>query len=214
MAENDEAEGGLRSDEVRRVWLISIVASLIASALFFAIFQPAMSAAGSFAVSIVSSLAQGVVNNGYRQAAATSDSAMVYIVLGFTLSSVFGAGLAGLLITWVNPLLLKSSDRSARRLGKRSKLQGYLLKGLVTFWALCAITSSSQVATVHFVAMQAKATYEMRMAALGPFLSDMERRHYHREWVFIRDQRHYDRLMGRLDEIAQERGASMPERLI
>jgi hypothetical protein len=65
-----------------------------------------------------------------------------------------------------------------------------------------------------FVSLQATATFDRRLMALTPLISDQERKNLLGQWALMKGRKDYDKLNDQFEELAKKYHAELPKPLI
>lgn len=211
MADDTKAESSGIS-AAKNVWATSIIASLIASAVFLIFFQPILTAASRITTSILGSVASGALDSIFQQAAIgylqpiIFNIQMIFIVVLFNIS----------LIPVIAVIAKKQSDEAASKSGeakeesrickfcRRTAFVTPVVAGLIAIYLL----SSS------YICIQAESSFSSYMAASAPHITDQEEEVIRAQWALMDSRSDYTAIMDDLESRAQLGEWILPPRLI
>jgi hypothetical protein len=182
----------------------AIVLSLVASVIFVLIIQPLLSV-----VSLPLTYMGGLVYTGLVDASfnmAVVGSSAVTNFYSFEILALAVIAAVAILTFRVFSTTKKEglSEAQLKRslIATRIVMPVYLL---LSFLFVAIMLAS------HFVSIQANATYERRMMALAPVLTDQERRNLIGQWAMVDSRARYDELQKRLEDLAISYHITLPK---
>jgi hypothetical protein len=197
--------------KTRGIFWGSVAASIVASIIIIFFIQPFVPFVSSIVVGVVSLFYHGYVNGIYKQAAINTTDAVVLSILGFV--TLFPAGVM---------LGAATSSLFFMRVLKRVEMMDRINTSRIFRVARNMIIVVSILFTPYlfivnerfYVACQASATFQQRMMALAPVLSDVERKALLSQWALMKGRDDYDKINTQLEGIASNRHVEIPPALI
>ena len=183
----------------RGVFWGSVAASIIASLIIVFFIQPFAPFVSGIVVSSVSIFYHGFVNAIYKQAAVSTTNEVVLEILSFVTlfpaGVILGIAIAALFFT----KLLKIVDGRDRINASPILTFGrnMLILILILFVPYLFIVNERL-----YVACQASATFQQRMMALAPVMSDVEKKALLSQWALMKGRDDYDKINTQLEGIA------------
>lgn len=150
------------------------------------------------------------MNDGiYVQAAASTLFSSIYIIINI-ITLVPLSFLTGVAVTF---LMATGRSRVAARLQERV-ISPLILKRLIIITLALLFPLEAIVNARIYSEFQATATFDQRLMALEPVISDGERRALRGEWAVMRSRADYDRIMGQMEGIARKAALALPKPFI
>ena len=198
-----------RSSDVKRVLIISVISSLIASVLFLAFLEPIVEFLSRIVSALLSHVASGTLDSMYEQAAIGSERAMLFLVLEIMLATMAAFAVFPFFV-----ITIMRFKREANSEGKnvRLNLRNFLL--IQSALSVCMLTSIVYMTSSSVIGIQATASYEQRMLVASPHLSEQEEEEFASRWASMEGRADYVALMLKLEEAAKDGGWKLPRRLI
>jgi len=196
--------------------VIGVIASLIASFLFTIFSNPVLWFLNYIITSLITPFYKEFVDSQYAQAALGSTDPML-----FGLKSLIQALFIGIALTMVMTTLVihkfsgSPEDDNSRITNIVTSNKGkHILRYSVIIWACIFVPSLIITIAKDYVAVQARATLDVRLRALAPYLSEADSKTLTREWAMMRSRASYDQINLRLDEISNKYHVPIPIPLI
>jgi hypothetical protein len=212
---------------VRQIWAISIITSLIASAIFLIFFEPLLKWSASVFTGSASSVVRLLVDGAYLEAVAASQAGaifkiMVMVATPYLILSIAISGATVAIIKRINNLV---KDGGTKDDEDDSETQPIKSDFIFTHrnkigWSLFAISLLVNVSwytytiASAYISIQAHSSFDRRMMALAPVVSDAERNQLYREWSFVASEADYEALMSRMETLAASKRQQLPKRFI
>jgi hypothetical protein len=205
-----------RDSNIKKQIVIGLITSIVA-AMFL---QPLLEYAWRALNNLTSSIAVEFTNSIYGSAALGLREIHSFVLLSFMLSVGIGV-FAGVLIA---PLFNRSRDKQSEsdsigdepredpiRKESRGKMRFvYLAACVVAGFGLISATSEL---TRAFADLQLNATFNQRLTALGPELSDSELKKFRARWALMTNRADYRSIQNDLEAHAKSRNVKLPPSL-
>jgi hypothetical protein len=190
----------------RNTFLVSVIASVVASIIVGIFIQPILASISDFVVSFIGVFYQGWIDGIYRQASGSTLFLAIFFITtfitGIPLFAAIGIMIGEYLVTrTLGPGRLQRAilGRTAR-IGRR-----------ITILGVAVMVPSIFIVNARLYAeFQATATFEHRLMALEPVISDQERKELRGQWALMNSRTDYDRINGRFEELAKKYNAKLP----
>lgn len=211
MEDNQADEGEKpRPSDARRIWTISIISSIVASAIVLVFFQPILEFLSRGLSAFLSYAAVGILDSMYQQAALGVERAIALTTFGMLMSAFMGVSTAPIVFLVIKSRISKvpAARRKLRKISEKINiLQIFLGTFPIILIGIYFISSS-------FIGVQATASYENRLAVLAPTISEEEEESLRSEWSSMQSRADYVDLMVRMENLAAQKGRALPDRLI
>jgi hypothetical protein len=186
---------------------ISIIASLMASIIFYIFLQPILAFINESVARFISIFYQGFVDKSYEQAKGSITDSILLLI--FTVGNgVFSGILVGILVARITLQLL--GRQRARRLAR------IRLVSVVFYIAVVAVVFTIPLGTFAAAsfanAIQAHSTFDNRLMALTPVISDQERKNLIGQWAFMGSKSDFFAIDHNMETLANKYHVKLPER--
>jgi hypothetical protein len=187
-----------------RRFIASLTTAIVASVIVGIFFQPIISFTSGVVTSLISIFYQGWLDHIYRQAAGSALFNAIYFIF-FDIT--------------VLPIAVISIIMITRFLGTETSLISDRLRGILTIpimrrvsiiWIVLAIPVTFIVTSEVYTAFQARATFDQRLMALEPVISEQERKSLLAQWALMKGRVDYEKINKRLEELAEKYHAELP----
>lgn len=201
----------------RRVWFSSIVASILSSAIFLLFFQPILDFLSGTFIGFGNKIFSRMIDSYYATAVSASISSILYEILSFIV--LLSSSVPISLIIFTLLLSFISQDKNRREkisssksisiiFGKKSTVSISIATIIFTaFSAIFFITGA-------YIKVQARASFDVRMMALAPHATQIEKDKLMAQWAWVRSKREYEAVMNSIECVARSHNASLPQRFI
>jgi hypothetical protein len=195
--ENTSPQPPSRLGVSQRTFFVSVVASVVASIIVGIFFQPIISFISGIVISTIGVFYRGWVDSMYVQAAGSTLFVSIYIVINIL--TLFPAGvLSGVVV----------SGFMAGRLGR--PLSPRIARRATVLIAALLVPSVFIMNARIYTEFQATATFDQRLMALAPVISDQERKTLLRQWAMMKSRDDYDKINVRFSESASKYQIDLP----
>jgi hypothetical protein len=165
----------------QRTFLISVTASVVASIIVGIFFQPIIAFISDIVISFISLFYKGWVDTIYQQAAGSTLYSAVYFII--SMITMFPLGVVcGILVMW---FIATGTSRFSRRL-RQGILPLRIVRRVAVLWIALGVPLMFIVNSAIYRAFQATATFDQRLMALAPVISDQERKSLLGQWAVMR----------------------------
>jgi len=156
-------------------------------------------------ISFISIFYKGWIDNIYRQAAGSTLYTAVYFII--SIITMFPLGIiSGILSVW---LIGTGTSRFAGRV-RQGILPLRLVRRVAVLWIALGVPLMFIVNSAIYRAFQATATFDQRLMALAPVISDQERKSLLGQWAVMKGRADYDKINARFEELAEKYHAELP----
>ena len=188
----------------RRTFLVSVTASVVASILVGVFFQPIIAFISDIIISFISVFYRGWIDSIYRQAAGSTLFLAIYALVTIITTIPSGVASAILIIMYIDTGTSRFSTRVrgtfSLRIGRR----------LLTVLAALTVPLVLIINTRMYAEFQATATFDQRLMALAPVISDQERKSLLGQWAMMKSRADYDKVNARFEELAEKYHTELP----
>lgn len=191
----------------QKTFWASVTASIIASIIFGIFFQPIIAFVSNVVITTVNLFYYGWIDHIYRQAAGSTEYTAIYEMLSFI--TIFPMGFALGVVTAMFIATLRFSDRESRIWGD-GFLQLRLIRGVMVVLLALVIPYTFIANSAIYTAFQATATFDQRLRALAPVISDQERKTLIGAWAVMKGRSDYDKINARLEELSLKYHTTLP----
>jgi hypothetical protein len=187
-----------------------VIGSIIASIIVGIFFQPIITYISNIVTTTISGTYKGWNDGIYVQAAASPLFSSVYLIVTFITLFLLGFSAGATLV------LIIMASRSRVFTGVRDRFI-FSPRNLrrVTIMLLALTTPLALIVNSRIYSeFQATATFDQRLMALEPVISDVQRRTLRSEWAVMRSRADYDRINGQMEELAAKAHLVLPKPFI
>jgi hypothetical protein len=184
----------------RTLWL-SVAGSIIASIIFAIFFQPVTTFVSDITVTTIGVFYRGYVDSLYREATINPTDSLIYMVFAIV---VMFPGLVFIAIG-----IARIASRAGLRKRPRSEIIGRVLSitlGINTLFLAI-------IASGPYVSIRANASFQRRMMALTPAISEQERKELFGKWAIMKSRADYDGINEQMESLATKVHQELPKRL-
>jgi hypothetical protein len=202
-----------RDPEIRKQIVIGLISSIVAALLI----QPLLEWIWRTANNWTSSFAVSYTNSIYASAALGLRELHSFLIMLFMFVTIIGLSV-GVLIA---PLMLRNVKKRLRgeRPPTREEIDAIFKPLWRGSWVVGAIStlllvlSSLSILLRNYADLQLNATFNQRIAALSPALTDLETKQFKSRWALMASRRDYESIQHDLEEIARARNSKLPTNL-
>jgi hypothetical protein len=191
----------LNDPNLRRELYVGVIAAIVVM-LFV---EPLLRLAGSALVWIGANVYDGVSNSIYREAALGLREKFSFLSLAFSISLISGA-LTGTAIALFRKPFEPSSEPSSE---KKIRWKKYL----AVAFSVLVILQSLYLVGKNFADLQLNASFNQRIAALTPRVTDQQVKELKARWALMEKRPDYLSIVSDMERIAKETGARLPSPL-
>lgn len=196
----------------RRVFIYSVIASLVASLAFYLLLEPVTAWLWNYTSNSAKESLVELQNAAFRNAAIGKRdwvSAVTFIGAGALCSGILTGLITGL---WILSFFGQRVTGAVVSTTVRRKLRvGFL--SLFTLFAVGFTYSWVKMWFLVYVDLQLNASFSQRLDAVGPYIELIEERRLRSAWALMRSREDYERINARLDEIGRTAAIDLPEPL-
>jgi len=174
-----------------------VVGSIVASFLFALFFQPIVTAISNVTVSTIGVFYTGYVDRLYYNAVQNPADQLIYMVF----SVITGLPMVIFVALVLTGLLRRVADQTQRRI---SRMLTIILPFMLT--PLLIIVAGPEVS------LNANATFQRRLLALTPVITEDERKELLGEWAMVNSKANYLQINTRLEELANKYHTTLPHK--
>jgi cytochrome bd-type quinol oxidase subunit 2 len=196
---SDEAANQRRNYRIdRRTFWVSVVASIVASIVFGLFFQPIVNGISNAIVSTIGVFYAGYLDKLYFDAAQNPADLLIFMVFAMIMSlpPILYAGLS-----FSSLLRRRTTDRTQRRI---TRLIGVVLPMMMI--ALFIIAAGPAVS------IRANSTFQRRLMALAPVITEDERKQVLGNWAMMSSKADYLAINAALEQVAKKHNVDLPKR--
>lgn len=175
-----------------------IYVGVIAAILVMLFVEPLLRLAGSALVWAGANIYEGVSNAIYREAALGLREKFSFISLAFSISFV-----SGVVFGTAVALFRKPSESAPQKKLTRKKYVAAVLATLI-------FLQSFYLVGRNFADLQLNASFNQRIAALSPKISDQQVKELRARWALMEKRSDYLSIVSDMERIAKETGAKLP----
>jgi hypothetical protein len=181
----------------RRTFWVSVVGSIVASFLFALFFQPIVTAISNVTVSTIGVFYTGYVDRLYYDAVQNPADQLIYMVFAI----IGGLPLVILIATALTASMRRTEGQTRRRIAR-------MLNIVLPFMmiALLILVAGPEVS------VKPNATFQRRLLALTPVITEDERKIVLGEWAMVDSKEGYLRINTRLEELATKYHTTLPRK--
>jgi hypothetical protein len=196
-------QGRLRSN----VWTVSLVTSVVATILVSFVLQPMMSVAIRYLSDHAWSVARHWLDAKYSIAVAGVGSFFTMYLIGTFMYLTTGIAIFAFIVL----VSLRKQRRFIQGLSKQTLNRiNRVLQCTFLFLTILLTGDTIVVISGMYISVDASITYQRRIMALGPVLTDTEMKGLVRKWGMIQTQAEYDQLMQDMNKLAATYHVSIP----
>ena len=201
----------------RKVFLVSVTSSIIASIAFAWLLDPvtrwiwhtASDSAWSWFVNLQAAAFRNAAL-GKREWLSTALFIYVFTLVVIVLyTSPIGIGCG---VLFGRLLRQKATDRTRQLI--RGRVAPLTLVILSILMALSLTYAFGKIAFLAYVDLQLNASFSQRVDALSPYIDPMEERRLRSQWALMKSRADYEQINRRLDELATGANIQLPEPLL
>jgi cytochrome bd-type quinol oxidase subunit 2 len=198
LASNEAADQRRNYRIERRTFWVSVVASIVASIVFGLFFQPIVNGISNAIVSTIGVFYAGYLDKLYFDAAQNPADLLIFMVFAMIMSlpPILYAGLS-----FSSLLRRRTTDRTQRRI---TRLIGVVLPMMMI--ALFIIAAGPAVS------IRANSTFQRRLMALAPVITEDERKQVLGNWAMMSSKADYLAINAALEQIAKKHNTDLPKR--
>jgi len=204
-----KGSAGQQASDTKRIWAISIVSSLVASALFLAFFQPVIEFLSNLVSGILAHIALGMLDSMYQQAALGSERTMLFSIFTVILSVAVGFSFFPFIYLFVS-----KTNFGRSMSGTESKKTFRVLMIVQCIMSVATILSVFFIVASSFIGVQASATFEQRLSISKPHLTNDQEENILSDWASMQTRADYENIMKNLELLAVQGSWNLPRRLI
>jgi hypothetical protein len=182
----------------RRTFWLSVGTSIVASCLFAIFFQPILTVTSNLIVSTIGFFYGGYVDRLYSQAVQSPGDRLIYAVFGI----IAGTPIIVLISLGLSNLTRRFTRPTARQTGRL----------ISTVFAVIMIIPLAILIAGPSVSIRANATFQRRLMALTPVISDQERKELLGTWAMINSKAEYENINTQMEDLAKKYHAILPRR--
>jgi predicted PurR-regulated permease PerM len=186
----------------RNSFWATVVTSIVASILFAIFFQPILTWISNVIVSAIGVFYSGYVDSLYFKAAQNPADYVIYTLFAFIAGFPVVALVSLAIISFTEPWL-----RRTQRFISTSVISTSLAIGfgviLIPFFIIIAGPA---------VSIRANATFQRRLMALTPVISDEERKELLGKWAMVSSKVDFENINTQIEELAKKYQTKLPRR--
>lgn len=187
----------MNDPRLRREVYVGVIISVLV--MFFV--EPLLRSASSIVVWAGANIYEGISNSIYREAALGFREKFSFITLAFGISLLTG------IMTGTAFAMFGKHDATAE--AKRSCTKKYLAGAL----AFAIFLQSLYVVGTNFADLQLNASFNQRIAALAPKVSDQQIKELRAKWALMERRGDYSVIVSEMDRLAVSVSAKLPKPL-
>jgi len=206
---NDKVKPSSPKLTLQTFWL-SIVVSIIASAVVALFIQPIFSFVSRVAVGFLSVFYEGFIDSLYEQAAVNAINVPIFAILTFVTLLPLGGATGLAMRRFLRGFAKNRASKKKLNSIWLDRFSGHIaIIGIVMIIVFIFTFDASA-----YVPMQADATFQQRLSALGPVLSDADRKSLVSQWALMKSRADYDKINGEFEDTARRNHVELPPPLI
>ena len=192
----------------RRVFLWNVIASVVASILFLAFIQPLLIFLWDALLSSGSQVLKHYVDSLYANAAVGNRNWVIAIIaLGLLYVPYFNVLMLAILRPKLKAWAEATRAENRERVGRRAR---YVLIAV----SLVGLGVATWPASWIFTDIQLNASFNQRLDALSPYLSDRQLREFRSSWARMKSKSDHKKIRLQMEEVAKQSGITLPEQLL
>lgn len=192
----------------RKLFWSSVAASVVASVIVIALIHPLLSSTWNFLSSTGSELLAGFVDRLYRNAALGNRN---WVIALFALALLY--------VPFANVIVLAVTRPLFRKLFASTGPDGKHRSPVVILTTLIATTAFGMVlatvpASYIYADLQLNASFDQRLNALAPHLSDQQIKELKASWAMMTSKADYLKIREKMDVLADQANIKIPDPLL
>jgi hypothetical protein len=184
----------------RRTFWVSVGASIMASILFGLFVQPIVNWVSNVIVAGIGVFYKGYIDNLYYDAAQSPTDFLILMIF----TSIFALPLVLYAILSLTFMMERMTDQS------RTRVHRFLRVFVVPVMLPVMLLPVLIIAAGPAVSIRANSTFQRRLMALTPVITENDRKKLLGNWAMIKSKNDYLKINGQLEELAKKYSVALP----
>jgi len=198
-------ENPVEQPESRRSWLWKgLITCLVWSVISLFFLQPILSLLHDQILEAIGIFYRGFIDTSYANAVVGAEISILFNIESAMLIIPLGI-LLGLWSAIGQRMKLKETLTEEKLASRRRKSKYKILISII-----CGFAASLGVLSGSYVSIQANATFQRRMMALAPVVTEDERKSLLRDWALVTSKDRYRELNDKMDNLSKHYNVTIP----